>query len=134
MVINLKPSEFEFSNLSNKLKINCVLDALEKDEQFLVVDADEIKKRYSKALNFSDILWYITRVLKERYSHRVTRPMKISVECDFRFLEIQIPIFEEDDELDDKLDDEFFNLSEEAGKIYGPTAHCFFLVSSYEKY
>ncbi|WNY26350.1 hypothetical protein [Methanolapillus ohkumae] len=60
--------------------------------------------------------------------------MKIEVECDCSFLEIQIPIYEETVELNAALDDDFFNLTEEAGEIYGATAHCFFPVACYENY
>ncbi|WP_338100263.1 hypothetical protein [Methanolapillus africanus] len=107
---------------------------MEKDEQFLVVDADEIKKRYAKVPNFFDALWYITRQLKEQYGSQLLRKMKIEVECDWHFLEIQIPIAEPNLAVSLALNEAFINLCEDARKIYGSVADDMYLITRYEDY
>ncbi|MDV0446439.1 hypothetical protein MsAg5_02730 [Methanosarcinaceae archaeon Ag5] len=122
--------ELELSNMPADLKLKSVLSELQKDTQFFVKDVDQIWFYYSKKPNFSEILWYVTRAVKEKYGPRLLGQMKIEVEYDCHFLEIQIPIAESGIE----LSDEMIGICEEARRMYGTTASCFFLITQYEKY
>ncbi|WNY25407.1 hypothetical protein MsAc7_09570 [Methanolapillus millepedarum] len=97
---------------------------------FFVKNPNEIKKYYARQPNFPEILWYVTQALKEKYGSRLLRKMKIEVECDWHFLEIQIPITGSDI----PLHREFFGLCEEARNIYGSVADNLFLITRYEDY
>ncbi|WNY25980.1 hypothetical protein [Methanolapillus millepedarum] len=122
--------ELELSNMPADLKLKWVLNELQADDRFLVKGIEDIKYYYAAKQNFSEILWYVTRVLKEKYGSRLLRQMKIEVEYDCHFLEIQIPIAQSGLE----LSREMISICEDARKMYGTTADDFFLITQYEKY
>ncbi|MDV0446751.1 hypothetical protein MsAg5_06050 [Methanosarcinaceae archaeon Ag5] len=64
------------------------------------------------------------------YGERLLRRMKVEIECDCEFLEIQIPIA--GDEI--IFGRESLNLLIEARSIYGETADWFFLMTRYQDY
>ncbi|WP_338097935.1 hypothetical protein [Methanolapillus ohkumae] len=62
------------------------------------------------------------------------RKIKIEIEGDWSYLEIQVPVAEKTIALNVALEDELNGLCEEAQKAYGNTANCFFLITRYENY